>query len=183
MLRLCSSVSELFFFISGMLKIFTWFLNGVLVAISPASFAVAGFYLRVWLGASCSRLVGDSHFKQYCWSFMWMFLMTDLFESNQHEAGFYIPVLGSLEMKSNSKTFSAVHTCLWNKIAFIFYPELLHLSTKTACALQFLHERNISHLDLKPQNILLSGSILKLAGDHMHSLNNKLMFYCKHANW
>ncbi|KAL3065035.1 hypothetical protein OYC64_015256 [Pagothenia borchgrevinki] len=32
-----------------------------------------------------------------------------------------------------------------------------------ACALQFLNERNISHLDLKPQNILLSGSILKLA--------------------
>ncbi|XP_019912028.2 serine/threonine-protein kinase ULK3 isoform X3 [Esox lucius] len=32
-----------------------------------------------------------------------------------------------------------------------------------ACALQFLHNHNISHLDLKPQNILLSGSILKLA--------------------
>lgn len=32
-----------------------------------------------------------------------------------------------------------------------------------ACALQFLHERNISHLDLKPSNILLSGSVLKLA--------------------
>lgn len=32
-----------------------------------------------------------------------------------------------------------------------------------ACALQFLHERNISHLDLKPQNILLSGNMLKLA--------------------
>ncbi|KAK2894374.1 hypothetical protein Q8A67_011603 [Cirrhinus molitorella] len=32
-----------------------------------------------------------------------------------------------------------------------------------ACALQFLHERNISHLDLKPQNILLSGNLLKLA--------------------
>ncbi|KAK1157884.1 serine/threonine-protein kinase ULK3 isoform X1 [Acipenser oxyrinchus oxyrinchus] len=32
-----------------------------------------------------------------------------------------------------------------------------------ACALQFLHERNISHLDLKPQNILLSGGLLKLA--------------------
>ncbi|XP_056134966.1 serine/threonine-protein kinase ULK3 [Lampris incognitus] len=32
-----------------------------------------------------------------------------------------------------------------------------------ACALQFLHERNISHLDLKPQNILLSGAVLKLA--------------------
>ncbi|XP_029702351.1 serine/threonine-protein kinase ULK3 isoform X3 [Takifugu rubripes] len=32
-----------------------------------------------------------------------------------------------------------------------------------ACALQFLHERNISHLDLKPQNILLCGSVLKLA--------------------
>ncbi|KPP66494.1 serine/threonine-protein kinase ULK3-like, partial [Scleropages formosus] len=28
---------------------------------------------------------------------------------------------------------------------------------------RFLHERNISHLDLKPQNILLSGSVLKLA--------------------
>ncbi|KAJ7994943.1 hypothetical protein DPEC_G00254770 [Dallia pectoralis] len=32
-----------------------------------------------------------------------------------------------------------------------------------ACALQFLHNHNISHLDLKPQNILLSGSVLKLA--------------------
>lgn len=41
------------------------------------------------------------------------------------------------------------------------------VSVQTACALQFLHERNISHLDLKPQNILLSGSVLKLAGDHM----------------
>lgn len=36
-----------------------------------------------------------------------------------------------------------------------------------ASALQFLHERNISHLDLKPQNILLSSlekPHLKLAG-------------------
>ncbi|TRZ03062.1 hypothetical protein DNTS_029718 [Danionella cerebrum] len=31
-----------------------------------------------------------------------------------------------------------------------------------ACALQFLHERNIAHLDLKPQNMLLSGNLLKL---------------------
>lgn len=35
----------------------------------------------------------------------------------------------------------------------------------SACALQFLHEKNISHLDLKPQNILLSGNVLKLAGE------------------
>lgn len=39
------------------------------------------------------------------------------------------------------------------------------VSLLKACALQFLHERNISHLDLKPQNILLCGSVLKLAGD------------------
>ncbi|XP_035381015.1 serine/threonine-protein kinase ULK3 isoform X2 [Electrophorus electricus] len=32
-----------------------------------------------------------------------------------------------------------------------------------ACALKFLHEKNISHLDLKPSNILLSGTVLKLA--------------------
>lgn len=40
-------------------------------------------------------------------------------------------------------------------------------SCSSASALQFLHERNISHLDLKPQNILLSSldrPHLKLAG-------------------
>ncbi|XP_026565621.1 serine/threonine-protein kinase ULK3 [Pseudonaja textilis] len=35
------------------------------------------------------------------------------------------------------------------KVACIFLQQL-------ACALKFLHEKNISHLDLKPQNILLS---------------------------
>lgn len=39
-----------------------------------------------------------------------------------------------------------------------------HCLQQIACALQFLHERNISHLDLKPQNILLSGNTLKLSG-------------------
>lgn len=43
----------------------------------------------------------------------------------------------------------------------------VHVFAQPACALQFLNERNISHLDLKPQNILLSGSVLKLAGDLM----------------
>ncbi|XP_026086199.1 serine/threonine-protein kinase ULK3-like isoform X5 [Carassius auratus] len=38
-----------------------------------------------------------------------------------------------------------------------------HCLQQIACALQFLHERNISHLDLKPQNILLSGNTLKLS--------------------
>lgn len=40
-------------------------------------------------------------------------------------------------------------------------------SHSSASALQFLHERSISHLDLKPQNILLSSlekPHLKLAG-------------------
>lgn len=43
----------------------------------------------------------------------------------------------------------------------------LHVSCSPASALQFLHQRNISHLDLKPQNILLSSlekPHLKLAG-------------------
>lgn len=41
------------------------------------------------------------------------------------------------------------------------------VADSSASALQFLHERNISHLDLKPQNILLSSlekPHLKLAG-------------------
>lgn len=39
--------------------------------------------------------------------------------------------------------------------------------SRPACALKFLHDHNISHLDLKPQNILLSAPEnpqLKLAG-------------------
>uniref|UniRef100_A0A2R8MRY7 Serine/threonine-protein kinase ULK3 n=1 Tax=Callithrix jacchus TaxID=9483 RepID=A0A2R8MRY7_CALJA len=44
-----------------------------------------------------------------------------------------------------------IHTCriLPEKVARVFMQQL-------ASALQFLHERNISHLDLKPRNILLS---------------------------
>ncbi|XP_049633847.1 serine/threonine-protein kinase ULK3 isoform X2 [Suncus etruscus] len=54
-----------------------------------------------------------------------------------------------------------IHTrrILPEKVARVFMQQL-------ASALQFLHERNISHLDLKPQNILLSSlekPILKLA--------------------
>ncbi|VTJ65394.1 Hypothetical predicted protein [Marmota monax] len=55
-----------------------------------------------------------------------------------------------------------IHTrrILPEKVARVFMQQL-------ASALQFLHERNISHLDLKPQNILLSSlekPHLKLAG-------------------
>lgn len=61
--------------------------------------------------------------------------------------------------------------CYLMKVSVILYfchhYLVVCVSVQTACALQFLHERNISHLDLKPQNILLSGSVLKLAGDHM----------------
>ncbi|XP_066492392.1 serine/threonine-protein kinase ULK3 [Tiliqua scincoides] len=54
-----------------------------------------------------------------------------------------------------------IHTrrILPEKVARIFLQQL-------ACALKFLHEKNISHLDLKPQNILLSSldkPLLKLA--------------------
>ncbi|XP_030042392.1 serine/threonine-protein kinase ULK3 isoform X1 [Microcaecilia unicolor] len=45
--------------------------------------------------------------------------------------------------------FIRTRRMLPEKVARIFLQQL-------ACALQFLHERNISHLDLKPQNILLS---------------------------
>eukprot|EP00069_Balaena_mysticetus_P013687 bmy_01495T0 len=55
-----------------------------------------------------------------------------------------------------------IHTrrILPEKVARVFMQQL-------ASALQFLHERNVSHLDLKPQNILLSSlekPHLKLAG-------------------
>lgn len=53
------------------------------------------------------------------------------------------------------------------------------VSAQTACALQFLHDRNISHLDLKPQNILLSGSVLKLAGNLTDP--QTLTLACKHT--
>lgn len=85
--------------------------------------------------------------------------------------GFYIPVLGSLGIKPSF--WSCAHsfveeTCIRVLCRACCYV-IVHLSTQTACALQFLNERNISHLDLKPQNILLSGSVLKLAGDLTHS--------------
>lgn len=41
--------------------------------------------------------------------------------------------------------------------------------TKIALALQFLHVKGIAHMDLKPQNLLLSGGevpLLKVAGMH-----------------
>ncbi|KAF1455860.1 Serine/threonine-protein kinase ULK3, partial [Spheniscus mendiculus] len=45
--------------------------------------------------------------------------------------------------------FIRMRRILPEKVARIFLQQL-------ACALKFLHDRNISHLDLKPQNILLS---------------------------
>ncbi|NXH38196.1 ULK3 kinase, partial [Dicaeum eximium] len=56
--------------------------------------------------------------------------------------------------------FIRTRRMLPEKVARIFLQQL-------ACALKFLHDRNISHLDLKPQNILLSAPEnpqLKLAG-------------------
>ncbi|NWT01650.1 ULK3 kinase, partial [Mionectes macconnelli] len=56
--------------------------------------------------------------------------------------------------------FIRMRRILPEKVARIFLQQL-------ACALKFLHDRNISHLDLKPQNILLStpeNPQLKLAG-------------------
>ncbi|NXG42261.1 ULK3 kinase, partial [Psilopogon haemacephalus] len=45
--------------------------------------------------------------------------------------------------------FIRMRRILPEKVARVFLQQL-------ACALKFLHDRNISHLDLKPQNILLS---------------------------
>ncbi|XP_018778830.1 serine/threonine-protein kinase ULK3 isoform X2 [Serinus canaria] len=45
--------------------------------------------------------------------------------------------------------FIRMRRMLPEKVARVFLQQL-------ACALKFLHDRNISHLDLKPQNILLS---------------------------
>ncbi|NXR31978.1 ULK3 kinase, partial [Zosterops hypoxanthus] len=56
--------------------------------------------------------------------------------------------------------FIRMRRMLPEKVARVFLQQL-------ACALKFLHDRNISHLDLKPQNILLSAPEnpqLKLAG-------------------
>ncbi|NWY92757.1 ULK3 kinase, partial [Loxia curvirostra] len=56
--------------------------------------------------------------------------------------------------------FIRMRRMLPEKVARVFLQQL-------ACALKFLHDRNISHLDLKPQNILLStpeNPQLKLAG-------------------
>ncbi|XP_009076465.1 PREDICTED: LOW QUALITY PROTEIN: serine/threonine-protein kinase ULK3 [Acanthisitta chloris] len=57
--------------------------------------------------------------------------------------------------------FIRMRRILPEKVARIFLQQL-----ELACALKFLHDRNISHLDLKPQNILLSTPdhpLLKLA--------------------
>ena len=44
---------------------------------------------------------------------------------------------------------------------------MFYTFTIIALALQFLHEKGIAHMDLKPQNLLLTGGVkpvLKIAG-------------------
>ncbi|NWU66423.1 ULK3 kinase, partial [Pterocles burchelli] len=78
--------------------------------------------------------------------------------------------------------FIHLRRILPEKVARIFLQQL-------ACALKFLHDRNISHLDLKPQNILLSAPEnprLKLADfgfaqhmsprDEKHVLRGSLLY-------
>lgn len=70
-----------------------------------------------------------------------------------------VVLVGKQAVWAHKLTVNILYVCVLKKIfIYLFY------ITCPACALKFLHERNISHLDLKPQNILLSGNVLKLAG-------------------
>lgn len=147
-------VSECLSFISGMLRIFIWSWSGVLVEICPASSAAAGFCLSGWPDASCNRWV--SHYK--------LVLLIFFFSFSREFQHF------SRAKQTWTLSGKTCRTHFYGRKTYTFFCHLnlvVCVSVQTACALQFLHERNISHLDLKPQNILLSGSVLKLAGDHM----------------
>lgn len=119
--------------------------------ICPNLSEVAGFYLRKWLSASCNRWV--IHFKTSVVLFDRLFRYCITF-----------CIFGC--------SFLEPHDSGW--VVSVFLIVLFCVSLLKACALQFLHERNISHLDLKPQNILLCGSVLKLAGDHMSTLTKMI---------
>lgn len=145
--------------------------------ICPASSAAAGFCLSGWPDASCNRWV--SHYKLVLLIFFFFFLFRGSFntflEPNKHEHRVEKPVELTFMVERHTHCYlmkvSNLRTarCALNLVILCFCQLnlVVCVSVQTACALQFLHERNISHLDLKPQNILLSGSVLKLAGDHM----------------
>lgn len=119
------------------------------MGICPDSSEVAEFYLRKWLSASCNRWVIPFNTSA-------LFL---------RRIFFFTRVPDSVSSGVTGRT-SGFRLC-W--LVSLFLIVFFCVSLLKACALQFLHERNISHLDLKPQNILLCGSVLKLAGDQMSS--------------
>jgi len=70
------------------------------------------------------------------------------------------------QFKELSLSFIDYKLCSFKFAYFLFI---------SALALQYMREKNVTHLDLKPQNILLSGlhkPQLKIAGECIVSYNN-----------
>lgn len=130
-----------------------------------------------WLILPCYLLMANPHLSVCLSVGQWQHLsdsgvvfrrrFVPIYPQSPDSSGESCPSLPTADRYKHTHTHTPQDLWWWNdwyRLIGMRRRDVSHVCV-LACALQFLHEKNISHLDLKPQNILLSGNVLKLAGE------------------